>query len=77
MDKDVKELCNTLKPITDFSTLKKGEKIFNRHSLNIEFIDTFNHIENWDEEREIIFYKNIKGELWNGETKDNWYYYNK
>lgn len=76
MDNEVKELCKTLTPIKDFSTLKKGDKLFNRCSLSIDFIDTFDHIEQWSGDREVIFYKNNKGKLWNGETKDYWYRYN-
>ena len=74
MINEVEELCKSLTLIKDFSTLKKGDKIFNRCSLSAEY-DTFDHIEQWEEDREIIFYKNNKGELWNGETKDYWYYH--
>ncbi len=71
----VSEFIKTLSPITDFSKLQKGAKIFNRHSVSVDYVDTFDHIEHWSGDREIIFYKNYKGELWNGETGDNWYYY--
>ncbi len=71
----VEDFIKTLEPITDFSTLKKGDKIFNRCSLSVDYIDTFDHIEHWSEDREIIFYQNYKGELWNGITKNYWYYY--
>lgn len=72
----MEEFIKTLTPITDFSTLKKGDKIFNRCSLSVDYVDTFDHIEMWSGGREIIFYKNYKGELWNGPTKDYWFYYN-
>jgi hypothetical protein len=70
----VEEYIKTLKPITDFKTLKRGDKIFNRCSLSVEFVDTFDHIEKWDDE-EIIFYVNHEGESWNGPTEDFWFYY--
>lgn len=72
---EVKEFIKTLKPITDFSTLKKGDKIFNRCSLGVDFVDTFERIENWKGE-EIIWYTNFYGELWWGETGNYWYYMN-
>lgn len=75
MYNSVTELIETLTPITDFSTLKRGDKIFNRCSLNIEYVDTFDHMEEWDEIGEQVFYYNYKGELWNGKTEDFWYYY--
>lgn len=75
MTKEVKEYIKTLKPISDFSLLKKGDKIFNRESLSIDYIDTFDHIEQWGD-REIIFYTNCNGELWNGRTGDYWFYVN-
>lgn len=71
----VSDFIKTLKLITDFNTLKQGDKIFNRCSLSADYVDTFDHIEHWDEDKEIIFYKNSKGELWWGETGDYWYYY--
>lgn len=71
---EVKDYIKTLKPITDFSTLKIGDKIFNRCGLSIDFVDTFDHIEYWSGDREVIFYRNYKGELWHGETSDYWYY---
>lgn len=71
----VEEFIKTLTPITDFSKLQKGDKIFNRCSLSVDYVDTFDHIEHWNEDREIIFYKNYKGELWHGKTGDYWFYY--
>lgn len=71
----IKEFVKALTPITDFSTLKTEDKIFNRCSLSIDYVDVFDHIEYWSEGREIIFYKNNKGELWNGATEDYWFYY--
>lgn len=75
MELSVNEFVKTLKPITDFSKLQKGDKIFNRCSLSVNYIDTFDHIEHWSGDREIIYYENYKGELWSGETKDYWFYY--
>ncbi|MBX4266564.1 hypothetical protein [Clostridium estertheticum] len=71
----VEEFIKTLTPITNFNTLKKGDKIFNRCSLSVSYIDTFDHIEHWSEEREIIFYRNFKNELWHGRTENYWYFY--
>lgn len=71
----VNEFVKTLKPITDFSKLQKGDRIFNRCSLSVDYVDTFERIEYWSGDREIIYYKNYKGELWSGETKDYWFYY--
>lgn len=73
----VDEFIKTLTPITDFSSLQKGDKIFNRYSLNVDYVDTFDHIEHWSEGREIVFYKNFKGEEWHGRTENNWFYYKK
>ena len=69
----------TLMPISDFTVLKKGDKIFNRHSNRVEFVDTFDHIETYDNDndksRRIIFYYNKYGELWNGEiVPGDWYF---
>lgn len=46
MINEVREFIQTLRPITDFSTLNKGDKIFNKESLSVNYIDTFDHIEN-------------------------------
>lgn len=73
-DNAVKEFIKTLKPITDFSTLKQGDRIFNRCSLSVEFIDTFDHLDYCSDGEEIIIYKNYKGETWNGKTENYWYY---
>lgn len=73
-DVSIKDFIATLKPITDFNNLKKGDRIFNRCSLSIDYIDTFDHIEYLDGE-EIIFYKNYKGELWHGVIGNYWYCY--
>lgn len=73
MNKEVKEYIKTLKPITDFSLLKKGDKIFNRESLSINYIDKFDRIENWNG-KQIIFYTNSSGESWNGVTEDYWFF---
>lgn len=72
----VGEFIKTLTPITDFSTLKKGDKIFNRCSLSVDYVDTFDHIEDWSEDRKIVFYRNYKDELWHGKAEDYWFYYN-
>lgn len=71
--KNVKEYIKTLEPITDFSTLKKGDKIFNKESLRVDYVDTFDHVETWGD-REIVFYINSRGEMWNGEAQGYWYY---
>ena len=73
----VKELINFLTPITDFSTLKKGDKILNKESLSIDCVDTFDHIERWDDGKLILYYFNYKGEYYWGEAEEYWYYFNK
>jgi len=70
----VKEFIKTLQKITDFKTLKKGDKIFNKYSLKVEYISTFDHIE-YNDGVPNIFYRNCKGELFNGNTVGYWYYY--
>lgn len=71
---NVSEFIKTLKPITDFSTLKNGDKIFNRCSLSVDFVDTFDHLEIWDDDGEIVYYTNCKGEYWWGKAQGYWYY---
>lgn len=70
----VEELVKILKPITDFSTLKKGDKIFNKESLSVDYVDTFDHIEEWDNGTLILYYFNCKGEYWWGKAEGYWYY---
>ena len=72
----VDELIKTLEPITDWSTVKKGDKIFNKCSLDINYIDIFKRVEHWSDNRTIVFYINYKGELWHGDAEGYWYYYN-
>lgn len=74
MNSEVKDYVNTLTPITDFSTLNKGDKIFNRTSFKTEYVDTFDHIEKTEDGEEIVFYRNYHRELWDGVTEDYWYY---
>lgn len=71
----VDDLVKTLELITDWSTVNKGDKIFNRCSLSVDYIDTFDRIEHWSDNRTIIFYKNYNGEEWNGDAEGFWYYY--
>lgn len=75
----VDELIKALKPIIDWSTVNKGDKIFNRCSLSENYIDTFDHIEDWSDNRLrnrlIVFYKNYMGEEWHGDAIGYWYYY--
>lgn len=71
---NVKEFIKTLKPITDFSTLKKGDAIFNKCSLNTEYIDAFDHLEIWDDGIEMVYYTNYQGEYWWGKAQGYWYY---
>lgn len=71
----VDELIKTLVPITDWSTVNKGDKIFNKCSLDVNYIDTFKRVEEWSDNRTIVFYKNYKGEEWHGEAEGYWYYY--
>lgn len=64
----------TLNPVINFRSLNKGDKLFNKHSLSIKYMDTFDHLEIKENGREIIFYRNYLGELWWGDTKGYWYY---
>ena len=75
MTNKVKDYIKSLVLITDFSTLKKGDKIFNKESLSVDYIDTFDHIETWGD-RQVVFYINCKGELWYGYAEGYWYYIN-
>ena len=75
MINEVREFVQTLRPITDFSTLNKGDKIFNKESLSVNYVDIFDHIEKWDDGRLIVYYHNYLGEYWWGKTKGYWYYY--
>jgi len=72
-DNPIKDFIETLTPITDFSLIDKGAKIFNRCSLSVDYIDTFHHIEEYEDGKKIVVYKNCKGELWDGPIKDYWY----
>ena len=67
----VKEYVNTLKPVEDFGILKEGQKIFNKRSLSIDYVDTF---VSYDVEKDIVEYKNYKGEIWCGAGKGYWYF---
>jgi len=70
----VNELIKTLEPITDWSMVKKGDKIFNKCSLDVNYIDIFNRIEHWSDNRVVVFYTNYKGESWHGDVEGYWYY---
>lgn len=67
----VQEYVKTLKPVEDFGVLKEGQKIFNKQSLNIDYVDTFI---SYDAEKDTIKYKNYKGETWCGAGKGYWYF---
>lgn len=69
--RNVKKYVETLKPIEDFTTLTKGQKIFNKESLSVDYVDTFI---SYCEERNTIEYENCKGEVWYGPAKDFWFY---
>ncbi|MBE5940815.1 MAG: hypothetical protein E7266_10560 [Lachnospiraceae bacterium] len=68
---NVKEYIKNLKPVEDFKTLKKGDKIFNKQSLNISYIDTFI---SYNEEKDIVEYENHIGEIWCGAGRGYWYF---
>ena len=70
---NVNEYVKTLRPIKtcNLQLLKSGQKIFNRCSLNISYIDTF---VSYDSERDVVTYINYKGEEWSGAGKDYWYF---
>lgn len=67
----VKEYVKTLKPIEDFGVLKEGQKIFNKQSLSIDYVDTF---VSYDAEKDVVEYKNHKGEIWYGAGNGYWYF---
>ena len=67
----VQEYVKTLTPIEDFELLKEGQKIFNKQSLSTDYVDTF---VSYDAEKDIVEYKNYKGEIWCGHGKGYWYF---
>lgn len=67
----VKEYVKTLKSIEDFGLLKEGQKIFNKQSLSIDYVDTFI---SYNIEKDVVEYKNYKGETWCGVGKGYWYF---
>ena len=69
----VKEYVKTLLPIEDFGVLMEGQKMFNKQSLDVSYVDTF---VSYDKERDIVTYRNYKGELWRGYGKGYWYFIN-
>jgi FKBP-type peptidyl-prolyl cis-trans isomerase (trigger factor) len=70
----VKEFIKTLTKITDFKTLKKGDKIFNKDSLSVDFVSTFDHVE-YNDGVATIYYKNCIGLDFHSNTAGYWYYY--
>lgn len=74
MISEVKEFIKSLKPITNFFTLNNGDKIFNKESLSVNYIDVFDHVERWGNGELILYYYNYKGEYWWGCTEGYWYY---
>lgn len=67
----VEKYVNMLNPIVDFSALTVGQKIFNKESLDVAFIDTFI---SYTQDNDIVKYKNYKGEIWYGKGKDYWFF---
>ena len=74
IEETVEEKIKSLKMITDFSTLKKGDKIFNKESLSAYFIDTFDHVEEDGDGKLIVYYYNHKGEYHWWAAEGYWYY---
>lgn len=70
----VEEKIKSLEMITDFSTLKKGDKIFNKKSLSVDFIDTFDHIKKDEDGKLIVYYYNHRGEYHWWAAEGCWYY---
>ena len=72
MVKEIIEYTKKLKPVTDFESLKTGDKIFNINSLDLAYVDTFisyDKVNNWLE------YKNYYGESWGCRVRENeWFY---
>lgn len=67
----VRKLISNLDPITDFTSLEEGSKMFNRCSLSPDYIDTF---VSYDKDRDVVTYLNYIGEEWSGKGADYWYY---
>ena len=67
----VQEYVKTLRPIIDFTSLKEGQKMFNKQSLAVSYIDTF---VSYKPDRDIVEYKNDKGEIWCGKGEDYWFF---
>ena len=70
----VERYVKTLTPITDFSKVKQGDKIFHKSSLSVEYVDTFDHFKVRRGEV-IVYYRNHAGESWSGEDK-GWFFVN-
>ena len=71
---DIREYIKTLTQITDYKSLKHGDRIFNKESLSKDYVDIFDHLEVEDDGTEIIWYYNSCGELWSGGTGSYWFY---
>lgn len=67
----VGDYIKTLKYISDFTEIEVGQTMFNRNSLSIEYVDTF--IKYYGD-RDVVEYKNCKGEIWLGAGKGYWYF---
>ena len=74
MREEILEYVKTLPLITNFSELVKGDKIFNKESFKVEYVDIFDHMEKWENGIDMICYVNYFGELRYG-VAENFLYY--
>ena len=73
MKEAVKEFTKQLIPVTDFTKLKPGDKIFSIHSLDVNYVDTF---ESYDPDSNWIEYRNYLGEPWGCRVEEGeWFHY--
>lgn len=67
----VVDYVKTLKPIDNLSAVAKGQKIFNKYSIDVSFVDTFISYSPYED---IVEYENSKGEIWRGAGKGYWFF---
>ena len=69
----VREYIKNLVLIKDFSTLKRGDRIFNRCSNSIDSVCFFHHVERHNGVLMVV-YVNENRQLCIGEAEGFWYY---
>lgn len=70
-DYKVKELKKRLAPITDYTKLKEGQRLFHENDINIFNTNIFSEI---SDDLKILWYKNKDGKLYDM-SASNWYLY--